>query len=60
VLYVGDFDPSGMFMSEVDLPALGGRFGGHDRPNATAEVVAVALLEFSRLHLKAVLCVARS
>jgi len=60
VLYVGDFDPSGMFMSEVDLLALGGRFGGHDRANATAEVVAVALLEFRRLHLKAVLCVARS
>ena len=28
VLYVGDFDPSGMFMSEVDLP--------NGSPNTTA------------------------
>jgi hypothetical protein len=28
VLYVGDFDPSGMFMSEVDLPERLGRYGG--------------------------------
>ena len=27
-LYVGDFDPSGMFMSEVDLPERMGRYGG--------------------------------
>jgi len=28
VLYVGDFDPSGMFMSEVDLPERLERYGG--------------------------------
>jgi hypothetical protein len=28
ILYVGDFDPSGMFMSEVDLPARFARYGG--------------------------------
>ena len=27
-LYVGDFDPSGMYMSEVDLPARLERYGG--------------------------------
>jgi hypothetical protein len=29
VLYVGDFDPSGMFMSEGDLPARFAEYGGH-------------------------------
>ena len=29
VLYVGDFDPSGMFMSEEDLPARLAEYGGH-------------------------------
>ena len=28
VLYVGDFDPSGLHMSEVDLPERIGRYGG--------------------------------
>jgi hypothetical protein len=28
VLYVGDFDPSGLFMSEVDLPARIAEYGG--------------------------------
>jgi hypothetical protein len=28
VLYVGDFDPSGMFMSEADLPARFAKYGG--------------------------------
>jgi hypothetical protein len=28
ILYVGDFDPSGMFMSEVDLPARLAKYGG--------------------------------
>jgi hypothetical protein len=28
-LYVGDFDPSGMFMSEVDLPKRLSEYGGH-------------------------------
>jgi hypothetical protein len=28
VLYVGDFDPSGMFMSEADLPARLSRYDG--------------------------------
>jgi hypothetical protein len=29
VLYVGDFDPSGMFMSEEDLPNRLAKYGGH-------------------------------
>ena len=29
VLYVGDFDPSGMFMSEADLPNRLSNYGGH-------------------------------
>ena len=29
VLYVGDFDPSGMFMSEADLPNRLSDYGGH-------------------------------
>ena len=29
ILYVGDFDPSGMFMSEEDLPARFDKYGGH-------------------------------
>jgi hypothetical protein len=29
VLYVGDFDPSGMFMSEEDLPNRLAEYGGH-------------------------------
>jgi hypothetical protein len=28
VLYVGDYDPSGMFMSEADLPARLSKYGG--------------------------------
>ena len=28
MLYVGDFDPSGMFMSEEDLPARLAKYGG--------------------------------
>lgn len=37
-LYVGDFDPSGMYMSEVDLPERLDRYGGE------VEVERVALL----------------
>ncbi len=29
VLYVGDFDPSGMYMSEQDLPSRLSRYGGN-------------------------------
>ncbi|TGS89479.1 hypothetical protein EN817_03825 [Mesorhizobium sp. M3A.F.Ca.ET.174.01.1.1] len=29
VLYVGDFDPSGMYMSDVDLPRRLAKYGGH-------------------------------
>jgi hypothetical protein len=29
VLYVGDFDPSGMYMSEADLPARFAKYDGH-------------------------------
>jgi len=37
VLYVGDFDPSGMHMSEVDLPERLNRYGGN------VELVRVAI-----------------
>jgi hypothetical protein len=29
VLYVGDYDPSGLYMSEVDIPARNVKYGGH-------------------------------
>jgi hypothetical protein len=29
ILYIGDFDPSGMYMSEVDLPKRFAKYGGH-------------------------------
>lgn len=37
-LYVGDFDPSGMYMSEVDLPERMDRYGGE------VEIERIALL----------------
>jgi hypothetical protein len=39
VLYVGDWDPSGMHMSEVDLPERIGRYGGD------IKIIRVALIE---------------
>lgn len=41
-LYVGDFDPAGMYMNEEDLPSRLARYGGH------VELVRVALLEHDR------------
>ena len=38
VLYVGDFDPSGMFMSEEDLPA---RFAKYDGDHITLRRIAL-------------------
>ena len=38
ILYVGDFDPSGMFMSEVDLPA---RFAKYDGDHVTLKRIAL-------------------
>ena len=37
VLYIGDHDPSGLHMSEIDLPARLARYGG------SAEIVRIAL-----------------
>ena len=38
VLYVGDFDPSGMFMSEEDLP---NRFSKYDGDHVTLKRIAL-------------------
>jgi hypothetical protein len=38
ILYVGDFDPSGMFMSEVDLP---NRFSKYDGDHVTIRRIAL-------------------
>jgi hypothetical protein len=38
ILYVGDFDPSGMFMSEVDLP---NRFSKYDGDHITLKRIAL-------------------
>jgi hypothetical protein len=38
ILYVGDFDPSGMFMSEVDLP---NRFSKYDGDHVTLRRIAL-------------------
>lgn len=37
VIYVGDWDPSGLYMSEVDLPGRIARYGGH------CQIIRVAL-----------------
>lgn len=39
VLYVGDHDPSGLYMSEEDLPARLARYGAH--PDTTVERIAL-------------------
>jgi hypothetical protein len=44
VLYVGDFDPSGMFMSEVDLPARLAKYEG-DHVTLTRIALTVEQLE---------------
>ena len=44
-LYVGDFDPSGMHMSEIDLPDRLDRYGGE------IEIVRIALLSDDTEHL---------
>jgi hypothetical protein len=49
LLYVGDFDPSGMFMSEVDLPARFSKYDGDHvelRRIALTRVHVVALPSF--------------
>jgi hypothetical protein len=50
VLYVGDWDPSGMYMSEQDLPGRLARYGGavtlHRIALATADVRDAALPSF--------------
>lgn len=40
VLYIGDWDPSGLFMSEEDLPARLARYGGRQRLRRIALVKA--------------------
>ena len=44
ILYVGDFDPSGMFMSEEDLPARFTKYGG-DHVKLTRIALTVEQLE---------------
>jgi hypothetical protein len=44
ILYVGDFDPSGIFMSEEDLPARFDRYGG-DHIELTRIALTVEQLE---------------
>lgn len=44
-LYAGDYDPSGLFMSQVDLPARIERYGG------TVKVERIALLREDTEHL---------
>lgn len=44
-LYIGDYDPSGMFMSEVDIPARLGRYG------SKWHFERIAVLESDTKHL---------
>ena len=44
VIYIGDFDPAGLFMSEVDLPERLKRYGGN------VEVTRVTITEDDVLH----------
>jgi hypothetical protein len=46
VLYVGDFDPSGMYMSERDLPARLAKYGGED---VSLERIALTREQVTRL-----------
>jgi hypothetical protein len=46
VLYVGDFDPSGMFMSEMDLPA---RFAKYDGDHVKLRRIALTRKQVSGL-----------
>ena len=46
VLYVGDFDPSGMFMSEADLPA---RFAKYDGDHITLTRIALTVEQLEGL-----------
>jgi hypothetical protein len=46
VLYVGDFDPSGMFMSEEDLPA---RFAKYHGDHITLRRIALTAEQLARL-----------
>jgi len=47
ILYVGDFDPSGMFMSEVDLPKRFDKYGG--------DHVKLRRIALTREHVKGLL-----
>jgi hypothetical protein len=46
ILYVGDFDPSGMFMSEEDLP---NRFSKYDGDHITLKRIALTREHVNRL-----------
>ena len=46
VLYVGDIDPSGLFMSEVDLPK---RFTKYDGEHVTLKRIALTKKQVTRL-----------
>ena len=46
VLYVGDFDPSGLFMSEVDLPKRFSKYGGN---HVRLKRIALTRKQVSRL-----------
>jgi hypothetical protein len=50
ILYVGDYDPSGMYMSEVDLPQRLCRYSSHD-PSAKVDL-AQARRELAALRLQ--------
>ena len=34
VIYIGDYDPSGLYMSEIDLPKRLAEYGGHHIPSS--------------------------
>jgi len=46
VLYVGDFDPSGLFMSEADLPA---RFARYDGDHVKLTRIALTVEQLARI-----------
>lgn len=48
ILYIGDFDPSGMHISEVDLPGRVSKYGG-DRQHHAARFDACRLCRATRL-----------
>jgi hypothetical protein len=50
VLYVGDFDPSGMFMSEADLPNRFARYNGNSKQHSATTTLTMLTRPMRAAH----------